>query len=127
MRYVLSVLRNDIGQVLILENKGGLCSLPGGPLEETQSLLKVMARYLRDDVGLEVNSLRQIDEPYRLGRAGTDVVHGMSCYEAGGKLKRFPHGNFKSVSWVSVTTALNIATLTEPSKHFLKKSTWISG
>ncbi len=121
---VLTVLRNGIGQILILE-KEGICSLPGGPLEASQSLLKVSAKYILDDTGLSINGIHEIRGKFTMSKPEPTEFQGMSSYVCGGKLGRFPTSRYHSVSWVSLTTALCISSLTNPSRHFIEECKWL--
>lgn len=118
---VLVALRNDEGQFLVLENKGGFCSIPGCPRELTQSPFVVSVQYMRS-LGLEVGGLTPLRGSFEL--AGC-LVQGMSAYLISGKVK--PSADTRSVSWISPTVALKMKELTDASKIFLEPSLWVGG
>jgi len=103
------VLRDDEGKVLLLRrylhdrNMPGL-SLPGGQVEEGESLPDALRREVREETGLEVR-FRSYAGAYRTGWFDVHAVHGVI---EGGELRAFPSPEHEAAMWVAPTDALSM-------------------
>jgi len=130
MKALVVIIRNDAGQVLLLDTKGqSVPTFPGTLIEDSESHMKVLKNVVRESTGLEMGGLFLIgDEPYieHLHDGGTLTIFGYGAYINGGKMLRFPTDRHGSFSWASPTLALQLK-LQDHMRHFIEKSQWITG
>jgi len=89
-------IRNDQGQILVLEALDSRPLVPGGELMNTPQL-KTIAQKVRSDTGLDIRGLHLTSTRKEGGRE----VHRYTAAVAGGQLHLFPSADFRSASWVA--------------------------
>lgn len=112
-RSVVVLVRNDAGQILILEQDGKV-RLPGRALQASESLVKVAAKSV-NELGLEIGGLSQIGQP---SVSPTLEVYGFQAYVLGGRLKT-------QVSWVTPSLALKLRDMDPQAQPFLEQVKWV--
>lgn len=140
MKYTYQVaVRNDQGQVLVLEKKVGAASdsvpcFPGGEYDNESKLTPdtVAAMLVRriqnqvlQDTGLSVGGIH-------LGLStllGNGEVHGYTAFVTGGKLVRYlkgSGGDYLGASWVTPSLALLLRGLPAHMAELLRRVSWIT-
>jgi hypothetical protein len=139
MKYGFQVaIRNDQGQVLILEKKlpgttpGVATCLPNGTYDNdcklTQetvaaALLRTIQRQVIQDTGVGIGGIHLV-----LTKPTADAeMQCFSAYETGGKLSKFPVGDYLGASWVTPSLALTLRGLPPITTELLRRMFWIQG
>lgn len=122
---VVVLIRNDIGQVLLLERwpddpeYNGPC-FPGGKVEVSESKTRAAQREVREETGLEIRGLAELES--RPSQSGHYLLTCFTAYVSGGKLIKFPTREHRSASWIAPTLALRIDNLGVAVRAFLEKA-----
>ncbi len=138
MKYKFQVaIRNDQGQVLILEKKpaggapGAAPCFPGGDYDndckltpETMDavLIRRLQRQVLQDTGLSIGGVH-------LGATTSSKdgdVHGFTAFASGGNLPRFPVGDYVGASWMTPSLALTLRGLTTDMAELLRRMSWLA-
>ena len=105
MQAVTALIENDAGQILVLQDPAnGLPFLPRVKLQATQGPLKVLRRWVNEEVGLEIAGWAELSVLTK----DKDQFHGYRAYVSGGKPRNFPTKKILSYSWVDPQLAVRI-------------------
>lgn len=72
-----AVVINEAGQVLLVEQRGNVWSLPKGHLEENETALEAAERELREETGItRFQKLKELGsyKRYKIGKDGSDDI-----------------------------------------------------
>lgn len=123
-RQFLVAIRNEQGQLLVLESLDSTPAFPGGLiLDSAQPQPKPICALVRAQTGLELGGLHQTS----MGKEAGSEVYRFTAHIAGGALLSFPTENrvdvdppvpgFRSASWIAASL---IPKLTGASQHMLE-------
>lgn len=98
------LVRNDAGEVLLIESARGDWEFPGGQVEEGESLPQALEREMLEETGyvVQVDKLAAV---YSNLSHGPKVIFDFLCRLAGGEAKTSAES--RQVVWVPAETALN--------------------
>ena len=87
---VAAVIRDDRGQVLLVQTRAGFWSLPAGAIDPGESPREAVIREVREETGLEVRPVRLLDAlggtlPDHLPERGRGRGHGLRVRVRGGR------------------------------------------
>jgi hypothetical protein len=121
---LLVIVRNCDGQLLVVENKDGVCSFPGLPLEATESPYILAARLI-GGLGFNIGGLTMLRETLKFRDT---QVKGLSAYVTSTSRSKAPlNPEYRSLSWVAPSLLDKVSTLTDASKAFLEPVRWVGG
>lgn len=124
-REFIVAIRNDQGQLLILETPAFMPVFPSGSIEASQSALKAITGQVRDETGLEISGLHLTSVD---GKKALEV-HRYTAFCAGGKLFDFrlePHSKrFRSASWMTPSLIFRFTGLPNDIQALVNELGWI--
>ena len=103
-REFVVALRNDRGQLLVLETQARVPVFPGGPITDAEPIKKIAAQ-VRAETGLVIEGLHLTS--VGKDRPGVEV-HRFTAHVASGALLPFPTAGFLSASWLAPSLVPNL-------------------
>lgn len=132
MKYeFLVAVRNDQGQVLILEKPpvqspgASIPCFPGGQYDdESTKLVSTVQRRVLSATGLTIGGIHLASTSTR----GDKIeVHCYSAFIMGGKLLKFPTNDHRGASWITPSLALTLRGISPIMVDLMKGVAWIGG
>lgn len=127
---VKGLITNEQGNILLLQNHKGYWDIPGGRIDEDETLVQTLVRELREEIGIELQSgielfdtvISNITIPVNGAKYGLMlVIYKVDISES---VKFLLGSEEAAFEWVSVETALDRLSNKYPVEFLHKLSTF---